>query len=102
MAGRLGITGDEIEKLITLDQNDFACREWLALKYAQDWVYLGGEEPAGDFMDDFRRDYSARERAYILKLMRVMRFANCWNNTFHGRAWKPGLDGTCGIDPAAE
>ena len=21
--------------------------------------------------------------------------ANLWNNTFHGRAWMPGTDGTC-------
>ncbi len=46
-------------------------------------------------MDDFRREYGARERKYILKLMRMMRFANLWNNTFHGRAWRPGTDGTC-------
>ena len=97
LAGRLGIGEGEIEKLITLDTKDFEYREWLALKYAQDWVYLGGAEPAGEFMADFRREYGARERKYILKLMRVMRFANCWNNTFHGRAWKPGLDGTCAL-----
>jgi hypothetical protein len=101
LAGRLGIGEDEIEKLISLDKKDFQYREWLALKYAQDWVFLGGKEPAGEFMDDFRREYGPRDRKYILKLMRVMRFANCWNNTFQGRAWKPGLDGTCGLGPGA-
>ncbi|MBP7583242.1 MAG: hypothetical protein KBA61_04355 [Spirochaetes bacterium] len=95
LAGRLGITQGEIERLIALDEKEFDYREWLALRYAQDWVYLGGEEPAGEYMDDFRREYGARERKYILKLMRMMRFANLWNNTFHGRAWRPGTDGTC-------
>lgn len=97
LAGRLGIGEGEIEKLIALDKNDFEYREWLALKYAQDWIFLGGAEPAGEHIDDFRRAYGAQERKYILKLMRVMRFANCWNNTFHGRAWRDGLDGACDI-----
>jgi len=97
LAGRLGVSGDEIEKLITLDAKDFERREWLALKYAQDWAYLDGVEPSGDFMVAFRGEYGAGERKRILKLMRAMRFANLWNNTVHGRAWREEPEGTCEI-----
>ena len=103
VGGRLGITGEDIEKLILLDQRDFEYREWLALRYAQDWIALDGGEPAGAFMRDFSKLYSAKERAYILKLVRMMRFANYFNNTFRGRAWRHGVEqtGTCSLDSAA-
>ncbi len=97
LAGRVGVSGDEIEKLIALDKKDFDRREWLALKYARDWACLDGAEPAGDYMDDFRAEYGGRERKYILKLMRTMRFANLCNNTFRGRAWREELEGACDI-----
>lgn len=70
------------------------------MKYAQDWIALRGSEPAGAYMADFRRAYTAKERAYILKLLRMMRFANYWNNTFSGRPWRPELAGrsACSIN----
>jgi hypothetical protein len=92
VGGKLGITPEEIEKLITLDRNSFEYGEWLILKYAQDWIILDGQEPAGDYMEEFRRRYSKRERGYFLKLIRMMRFANYWNNTFSGRPWRAGLE----------
>lgn len=100
VGGRLGITGDEIDKLIALDPKDFEHREWLALKYARDWTALGGNEPAGSYMEDFRDLYTRKERAYILKLIRMMRFANYFNNTFRGRAWRRDLEqsGACSLD----
>lgn len=101
VGGRLGITGNDIETLIALDPKDFEYREWLALKYAQDWVALDGDEPAGDYMDEYRNQYSERERKYILKLMRMMRFANFFNNTFRSRAWRSDLEQTvCSLDRA--
>lgn len=81
VGGRLGITRDEIDRLLTLDKNDFEYREWLALKYARELTLLDGAEPESDYMDDFRLNYTGKERARILKLVRMMRFANLWNNT---------------------
>ncbi len=100
VGGRLGITGEEIEKLIALDPKNFEYREWLALRYAQDWIALGGDEPAGSYMDEYRKMYSPKERGYILKLIRMMRFANNFNNTFRGRAWRRDLEqsGSCSLD----
>ncbi len=100
VGGRLGITGDDIEKLITLDPKDFEYREWLALRYVQDWIALGGDEPAGSYMEDFHTMYSMKERTYILKLVRMMRFANYFNNTFRARAWRSGLEQStaCSLD----
>ncbi len=100
VGGKLGITGEDIEKLILLDQKDFEYREWLALRYAQDWIALGGGEPAGSYMEDFSKLYSPKERAYILKLVRMMRFANYFNNAFRSRAWRGDLEqtGACSLE----
>ena len=84
---------------LTLDRNNFEYREWLALKYAQDRILLGGREPGSDYMDDFRKHYTEQERARILKLVRMMRFANLWNNTLQGRPWRADpAGGSCSLD----
>ena len=95
-----GLRDEEIDRLAALDRKDFEYREWLALKYAQEWILLGGSEPESDYMDDFRAHYPEKERARILKLVRMMRFANLWNNTLQGRPWRtdPGTGGSCAID----
>jgi hypothetical protein len=100
VGGKLGITRDEIDRLVALNPKDFERREWLALKYAQDWILLEGREPEADYMDDFRAQYSKKERARILKLVRMMRLANLWNNTRRGRPWRTdmGAGGACSID----
>jgi hypothetical protein len=99
VGGRHGITREEIDRLVALDRKDFEYREWLALKYAQDWILLGGSEPASDYMDDFRGHYTEKERARILKLVRMMRFANLWNNTLQGRPWRADpAGGACSLD----
>ncbi len=97
LAGRLGITAGEIEKLVALDEGDFPRPLWLALRYAQDWIFLGGTEPAGACMEEFRAQYAPRVRAYILKIIRLMRFTNCFSNTAGARPWRPGPGDSCGI-----
>ena len=44
------MTDTEIEKLIDLNKSDFEYREWLALKYAQDWAFLNGAEPESAYV----------------------------------------------------
>jgi len=51
---RLGMTDAEIEKLIELKKSDFEYKEWLALKYAQDWIFLNGAEPQSAYMADYQ------------------------------------------------
>lgn len=100
VGGRLGITGGQIDRLTKLERSDFGYREWLALKYAQEWAMLDGREPESDYMHDFRKHYSEKERARILKLVRMMRFANLWNNTMQGRPWRTdaGAGASCPVD----
>jgi hypothetical protein len=100
VGGKLGITREEIDRLVALDPKDFEYREWLALKYAQEWILFGCREPESDYMEDFRKQYTKKERARILKLVRMMRLANLWNNTFNGRPWRAdlGAGGSCSID----
>ena len=75
------MTDAEIEKLIELKKSDFEYKEWLALKYVQDWVFLNGAEPQSAYMADYQSHYPKEQREYIHKIMRMMRFTNSLGNT---------------------
>jgi hypothetical protein len=60
----------------------FAYRDWILLKYVQDWTSLRGKEPAKENTCEYYLQYNKKERAYILKLMRAMLFSNYINNAF--------------------
>ncbi|MGV7929910.1 MAG: hypothetical protein AB2L13_13590 [Spirochaetota bacterium] len=97
---RLGLTDGQIEDLLILDPLKFEYREWLALRYAQDRAFLDGAEPAGEHVREYNRHYTEAERARVDKLIRAMQFANYWNNTFRGKAWREereGLAVSCGV-----
>ena len=53
----------------------------MVLKYAQDWAFLNGAEPEGDYVGDFQSHYPKEQRDYIRKVMRMMRFMNSLGNT---------------------
>jgi len=89
---RLGISDSDIEQLIELRPEHFKRREWLALKYAQEWIFRGGQEPEAGWVAEFRDAYTALEQDCILKLLRMMRFANQFNNTFFRKKWRPELE----------
>ena len=88
---QLGISQEEIERLINLDKSDFEYKEWLALKYARESGLIGGEEPKGDFLEEFEKHYTERERKYILKLIRVQGFANRLVNSIKRSPWRSDL-----------
>ena len=92
------MTEAEIEKLIRLNKSDFDYREWLPLKYAQDWALLNGKEPTGDYIGDYHSHYSAEQREYFLKVMRMMRFMNSVGNSFTPKAYKKGTSSACLIE----
>lgn len=79
---RLGISKEEIDDLISLNFVRFDYREWIVLKYVQDWTFLRGKEPAKENISEYYLQYNKKERAYILKLMRVMLFSNYINNAY--------------------
>ena len=89
---KYGIDDQEIEKLIALNKDAFEYREWLALKFAQDTAFLGGGEPAGEYVEDYQRLYTKKERKYILKIIRFMMFTNYWANSAKGEAWRLDLE----------
>ena len=64
-----------------MNKSDFEYREWLALKYAQDWAFLNGAEPESAYVADFQSHYSKEQREHIKKIMRMMRFSNSLGNT---------------------
>lgn len=99
---RLGISDDEMEKLAVLDRDSFDFGEWLVLRTARDFTDAGGRMEEWDHLDDYRRQYTEKERAYHLKLFRMMRFANLFNNTLDGRQWRgdgASYGAACPIDP---
>lgn len=88
------MTDAEIEELIELNRSHFEYREWLALKYAQDWALLNGSEPKGDYLADFRSHYSLEQREYIHKILRMMRFTNSLGNTLSPKSSRPEREGS--------
>jgi protein-S-isoprenylcysteine O-methyltransferase Ste14 len=82
------MTDREIEELIELKKSDFEYREWLALKYAQDWALLNGAEPESAYVADFESHYPKEQREYLKKIMRMMRFTNSLGNTFSRKVSK--------------
>ena len=88
----------EIEKLVQLNRADFEYREWLPLKYARDWAVLNGEAPQGDYVADYHSHYSGDERAYIHKIMGMMRFMNSLGNTLAPKSRREGTSAACVIE----
>lgn len=90
---RLGITQDKINDLITLNPANFKYREWILLKYVQDWGFSKGVNPSRENHQDYYLQYTKKERAYILKMMRVMLFSNYLNNHIKNRGWRSDIEG---------
>ncbi len=85
---RHGLTDNDLENLSTISENDYQHKEWVALKYVYEWTVLGGNEPKGDFMNEYLTLYTEKERKRISKLMRLMFFSNCFSNLVFRKAWK--------------
>ena len=58
----------------------------------QDWGFLEGVNPTKENHQDYYLQYSEKERAYILKTMRVMLFSNYLNNFFRNRGWRSDIE----------
>ncbi|MBU2515719.1 hypothetical protein KJ966_30750 [bacterium] len=78
--------------MIDLKPEDFEVREWLALKYAQDWVFFNEQEQESAHQVEYRQTYSDLEQKCIWKLLKMMQFANQFNNTFFRKQWRPDLE----------
>jgi len=59
----------------------------------RDWGLLKGTNPPKENHQDYYLQYSKKERAYILKTMRVMLFSNYLNNFFKNRGWRSDIEG---------
>ncbi|MFP4476761.1 MAG: hypothetical protein ACLFOY_14480 [Desulfatibacillaceae bacterium] len=89
---RLGLTGKDIENLIDLPAEQYERREWVALKYARKWTALRGKAPVPVWEEHLAREYSKKERAYIVKVMRMMMLANYTSNYLLGLPWRASLE----------
>ena len=76
---------EKINSLVILDKKAFSRREWVALKYAQQWIFMGGKDPIGNYMDEYLSFYSSKERKCILKVIRQMDFFNAVSELFSNR-----------------
>lgn len=91
------MTEPEIQKLIELNKSDFEYEEWLALKYAQDWVFLNEAEPKSDYLADYQSHYPKEQREYIHKIMRMMRFTNSLGNTLSPKSSRSATEATSAV-----
>lgn len=92
------MTVEDINHLIDLNPSHFDYKEWLALKYAQEWAFLRGEEPSGDYVEEYKNRYSEKDRAYILKIMRAIQYSNFMMNLLTRKPWKSDLENSCSIN----
>ncbi len=97
---RYGVSQDFIEKLVALEKSDFEYKEWLALKYARDMALMNGKSPENEYEHDFTILYAQKERNYILKVIRLMIFSNCINNSLKKQSWRADLEGLTISGPA--
>lgn len=91
MGRKAGITKDEYLSLIKLQKKDFAYKEWVALTYAREWAFAKGERVTGQYHEEFARHYTKKEQSYIIKLLRIMLFANYCGNGYYKRPWKSNV-----------
>ena len=87
----MGITGEDLEKIVALDPKDFTRKKWLALKYARQTAASRGEEPVSPEADEFRAVYSKKEQAHIKKILRMMKAANYTTSTLLNTPWRKDL-----------
>ncbi len=78
-----GLADEDIESLIYLKKEHFDYKDWVALKYAQEWTLRKGlSEPQGDYVTDYKYLYTEKERKSIDKMLRLMRWANFTSHFF--------------------
>lgn len=88
----LGLQKEDVEKLARLDKNDFPEKEWIALNYARKFAVQRGREPKGPEVFAYNTAYSRKERAYMKKILRMMRMANYSANFFLGLPYRADLE----------
>ncbi len=90
MGRKAGLSKEEFQSLQRLNKKDFEYREWVALTYAREWAFAKGSEPSAEFSSELNRLYTKKDRARILKLLRMMFFFNYCGNWYFKRPWNKG------------
>lgn len=93
-----GVKEGEISELETLDPARFEHREWVALMYARDYILFDGRLPDEEIVKEFEKLYGGRERADILAMIKIMDFANRFNNTWDRQRVKSRAAGDAPIN----
>jgi len=78
---------EEMDRIEYMREDDFERKEWLALNFSREWVFSKGK-PCGPDIDEYMSVYTKREKAYHLKLIHMMNFANRFRITFGGRPFR--------------
>lgn len=86
------MTHEDISVISRLNPEDFDHNEWVALAYARDFATLGGRDPDGDYMADYLRLYSEKERQCISKVAAKMDFTNRLVAFFVRKKSQPTVD----------
>jgi UPF0755 protein len=77
-----------MDDLRELPRDSFEYREWVALKWARQYLLYEGAFPDPERVSDFERLYSLREQTDILAAVKMMWFFNMLSNTVAGKGTK--------------
>ncbi|HPF07143.1 MAG TPA: hypothetical protein P5120_11950 [Spirochaetota bacterium] len=73
-------------------EENFEYREWLALSFAREWIFSNGNITGWEKYSEYEARWSADERRYILKLVKMMDFFNQAGNMFIRIPWKYSIE----------
>jgi len=78
------LTDQEIRNLDDPQKDNFTPQYWAAVAFAREWALNRGKVKDRDIVNDFEKNYEGHERDRITAVMRIMDFANKFNNTWSG------------------
>jgi len=76
------LTDQDIRNLDNPQKENFTPQYWAAVAFAREWALNRGEVKDREIVNDFESNYEGLERERITAVMRIMDFANKFNNTW--------------------
>jgi len=74
------MTDEDIRKLDEPKYEDYDAKTGAAIAYAREWASTRGNVQTAEVIADFEKQYSPDERSDIIANIRIMDFANRFNN----------------------
>jgi len=76
------LTVEDIRNLDNPKAENFTPKSWAAVAYAHEWALNQGNIQNPEIISNFEKNHSINERENIITVIRIMDFANKFNNTW--------------------